>query len=119
MQMTPEVAKSLVTALWVVGSAVVMAVAWLTAMVFRAGAKLARFEAAAEKIEKAGSLLERVPIVEVKLEQLAEAQTEDRRRFNSVIPPIQEKVATLWEKVFSINEWRKSRPNINGSGHGE
>lgn len=117
--MTPDAAKSLVTAMWVVGTAIVAAVAWLSVLVFKAGSKLARFEAAADKIEKACERLERIPIIEVKVDQLAEAQTEDRRRVNSLIPPIQEKVTTLWEKVFSLSEWRKSRPNINGSGHGE
>lgn len=119
--MNAELAKSLITALWVAGTAIVAAVVWLTALVFRAGKKfgaadekLARLEKAGEKIEKASEKLERIPAIEVKVDMLANVQS----RMSSLFPPMQEKVTALWEKVFSLQNWRKSRPNI-GNGNGE
>lgn len=112
--MNAELAK------WLIG-AVVGAVLYISGIVFVVGRKYGKVETtldalqkAAEKVEKASEKLERIPIIEVKVETLANAQA----RMSGMFPPMQEKVTALWEKVFSLQNWRKSRPNI-GNGNGE
>lgn len=124
--MTPELAKWLIGIVITCTVAIGGAVAYLSTVVFKIGQKygavetsLTAIQKAGEKIEKHGERLERIPILEMKIDTHANAYAEGQRRFNSIIPPLQEKVTTLWEKVFSLSEWRKSRPNMNGNGHGE
>lgn len=116
--MSPELAK------WLIGS-VVGAVVYISAIVFAVGRKYGKVEStlealqeAAKKVEKASDKLERIPILEVKVDTIANAQA----RMSSLLPPMQEKVTALWEKVFSLQNWRRSRPdfgNGNGNGNGE
>ena len=116
---------------WVLGAigglvvVVVGAVAWLSMLVFKIGQKygavetqLETIEKAGEKLEKANERLEMIPVIKVQVEQLGLAFVEERRRFNSVFPEVQQKVTALWERVFSLQNWRASRPNINGNGNG-
>ena len=126
--MNPELLKWALGAVGACTVAIVGAVVWLATLVFKVGQKagavektIERLEKSVEKVDKVGERLEMIPLIKQQVEQLALTFTEERRRFNSVFPDLQHKVTTLWEKVFSLAEWRKSRPNIgNGSsGHGE
>lgn len=96
--MTPELAH------WVIGMlgsctvVVVGAVVWLTTLVFNIGKKYGALEALADKINSAKDRMERVPIIETKLDQLAASHAEERRRFASDFPAVVEKVTTLWER---------------------
>lgn len=127
----------MIAAIWGAVVAIVGAVVWISALLFKVGQKaggldekLARFEKAADKLDKTNERLEAIPLIKQQVEQLAFAFTEDRRRFNSVFPSVMakaeqvpvltSKVDALMAKVFSIDGWRKSQPKIgNGNGHGE
>lgn len=113
--MTPE---TIHLALWIFGcctAAVVAAVVWLTALVFRVGHKyglverdLERLERGVADLEKATEKLERIPAIEAKLDQAIASHAEERRRYASEWPKLQEKVTTLWEKTFSIERWKRA-----------
>ena len=96
--MTPELAH------WVIGMlgsctvVVVGAVVWLTTLVFNIGKKYGALEAIADKIDKSGDRIDRIPILETKLDQLAQSHAEERRRFASDWPEMHERVTTLWER---------------------
>jgi hypothetical protein len=117
--MTAELAKWLIGA--IVGGAVTIvgAVVWLQVLVFRIGqkygaveSKLEELDAAIEKLDKAGEKLARVDVIETKLAQLIESHAEERRRFASEWPELKSRVDVLWERVVSLADWRKSRPQF-------
>lgn len=123
--MTPELIKWALAAVGTCTVAIVGAVVWLAALVFKVGQKAGHIETTIERLEKSAGLvdkvsdrLEMIPLIRQQLEQLTLALTEERRRINSVIPEMQQKVTALWERVFSLQNWRASRPNINGNGDG-
>lgn len=112
---------------WIIGllltctSMVVGAVAWLSVLVFKIGQKygavetqLATIHKAGERFEKANEKLDRIPLLETKLDLLADSVAEERRRHASEFPEMRDKVTALWEKVFSLQNWRKSRPQFDG-----
>lgn len=119
--MNPELAKWVIFAIASCTVTVVGAVAWLAVLVFKIGQKygaveteLATLHETGKKFEKANERLERIPVIETKLGQLAEVSAEERRRFASEWPPYRSKVDALWEKVMSLADWRKSRPQLDG-----
>jgi hypothetical protein len=114
--MTPEMMKWALGAMASLSAAVLGAVVWLTVLVFRVGQKYGAVENTLEAIQKTSDALhedrtklDRIPIIELKVDQLAQAQADERRRFASEWPEMREKVATLWQKVFSMANWRKSQ----------
>ena len=125
--MTPEMMKWALGAMGACTVTVLGAVVWLATLVFRVGQKygsvetsLEAIKAAADAMQHAHERLDRIPIIEMKVEGLAESISEERRRFASLIPQMQEKLTTLWERVFSLQTWRKSQGHYgNGNGNGE
>lgn len=121
-------AETLHLALWIIGGctvAIVGAVVWLATLVFRIGQKygvveteIGEFKKSVAEFKKASERLERIPILEIKVDQLAMSSAEERRRFASEWPELREKVTTLWERVFSLQNWRKSQGQY-GNGNGE
>lgn len=114
--MNPELAKWIIGALAGCTVTVVGAVVWLAVLVFKIGHKygavekeLSTLHETGKKFEKANEKLERVPLIETKLDLLADAVGEERRRFASEFPEMQQKVTALWERVFSLQNWRKSQ----------
>jgi hypothetical protein len=114
--MNPELVKWIVVAIASCTATVIGAVVWLAVLVFKIGQKygaveteLATIHEAGRKMEKANEKLDRVPLIETKLDMLADAVAEERRRFASEFPDMQQKVTTLWERVFSLQNWRKSQ----------
>lgn len=103
--MTPEQLQEFASlAHWAIGAfascavIVVGAVVWLTTLVFGIGKKYGALEALTAKIDKTHDRIERVPIIETKLDQLALSHAEERRRFASDFPAIVEKVTALWDR---------------------
>lgn len=118
--MTPELAKWLVGA--IASSVVVLvgAIVWVSVLAFRVGKKIGdyenttrRLDEALLKLDHAADRIGRIDVLESRLEQFANAHGEMQRRFASDFPEMREKVATLWEKVFSLSNWRKSSPNFD------
>lgn len=116
---TPELVKWLIGSLAACGVAIVGAVVWLSVLTFRIGQKygaveekLERFEDATKKLEGVHENLSRVDTLEARFEQLVESHAEERRRFASDWPEYKSKVDVLYEKVFSLTEWRKSNPKM-------
>lgn len=117
--MTPELLKWLLGAIGGCTVAIVGAVVWLSVLTFRIGhkygsveTKLEKFDKAIGKLESVQEDLQRIVVVETKLEQLLDSHAEERRRFASDWPEMKSKVDVLWEKVVSLGEWRRSRPQI-------
>ena len=114
--MTPEL---LHLALWIIGGCtvtIVGAVVWLASLVFRIGKKygaveieIDRLEKGVEKLDRSTEALARLPLIEQKLDQLAASHGEERRRWASEWPEYRSKVDRLWEKVFSLQSWRRSQ----------
>lgn len=117
--MNPELAKWLIGMIGGATVAIVGAVVWLTVLVFKIGQKygaveteLAKFEKATAKLEAVHEELGRIDVLETKLEQLIDSHAEERKRFASDWPVMRSKVDRLWEKVMSLDGWRKSRPQF-------
>lgn len=103
--MTHEDLKWLILSMAGCTVSVVGAVTWLATLVFRIGQKYGSVEAtlssiqdASKRVESSAARLDRIPILETKLDQLADSITEERRRFASAWPTMVEKVTTLWER---------------------
>ena len=114
--MNPELVKWAIVAIASCTVTIVGAVVWLATLVFKIGQKygsveteLAALHETGKKFEKANDRLDRVPLIETKLDMLADAVAEERRRFASEFPEMQQKVTALWERVFSLQNWRKSQ----------
>ena len=123
--MTPEMMKWALGAMASCTVAVVGAVAWLALLVFRVGQKYGAVETTLEAIQKTSDAmaedrdkLDRIPLIELKVEQLTQFQAEERRRFASEWPEMRDKVTALWERVFSLQAWRRSQGQF-GNGNGE
>lgn len=117
--MTPELLKYLIGALASCTVVIVGAVVWLTVLTFRIGHKYGAVETKLERLDKVTSKLEeiteeltRLDVLETKLASLMDSHSEERRRFASDWPVLKSRVDTLWEKVMSIADWRKSQPKF-------
>ena len=114
--MNPDNIKWVLGAL---GSAVVVvvgAIAWLNVASYRIGRMHLSLEVEAKaraelsaQLKDVAEKLRAVDLLAAKVEQLEESHAEERRRFASDFPDMQSKVTALWERVFSLQEWRKSQ----------
>lgn len=119
--MTPELIELAKWGLGLFGGVVTLVAAAIAALFrisFKLGSDAREIKEALKDLGEMKADVKKIPAIETKLDTLAEAQAEDRRRFASEVPPLREKTVALWEKVFSLQEWRKSRPRI-GNGNGE
>lgn len=115
-ELTPEMLKWAIGTIGACTVAIIGAVVWLATLVFRIGQKygaveseIASFKRAVNKLESSHERLGRIDVLETKLEQVIDSHAEERRRFASDFPEMQSKVTALWERVFSLQQWRKSQ----------
>jgi Tfp pilus assembly protein PilN len=108
----------LIGAIGGVGAVVLAAVGWLVRVSYRMGERNRELQELADEIkETAASLAEvkkalgKVDHLELETRLLRASTEEVRRRMSSDFPEMKEKVAALWAKVFSLNQWRKSHTN--------